>query len=263
MPRLARTTLLALALALPACSDSGGPDGITLFGCDDGMRYSIGQTVTGAITTSDCSDPGGEGLTDFYQFRLSSSGPVSIVVDRSGGSGMMYVALVGAGEELVDIAAIGPGEEAAVGGLLDAGTYVIAIGGEVPGQSSYTLSSSATLPPSGPAFFNCTVAQAYTLGSTVNGTLGTGDCVTPDAAWMDRHQFSLASPRRVTIDLTSTAFDTYLYLFNADGTVIAENDDTGDSYNSRLSLSLPAGTYSIGATSFDAGGEGSYTLRAQ
>ena len=263
MPRLARSSMLAVALTLPACSDSSGPERLTIYDCDKGVRYAIGQSISGAITTSDCSDPEDNGLVDFYQFELSSSGPVSIVVERSGGSGFMYVALIGSGDNLVDFAGIAASEEVAVGGQLDAGTYVIAIGGQVPGHNSYALSSSAALPPSGPPFFDCTVAQPYTVGSPVEATLGSGDCVTPDATWMDRYQFSLTSTRTVTIELTSDDFDAYLYLFNSQGTVIAENDDFGESLDSRISLSLPAGTYSIGASSFEAGGQGSYTVQAQ
>lgn len=263
MHRLARTSLLALALALPACSESSGPETLTVFDCDRAVRYSIGQTVTGSITTSDCTVPEGDGLVDFYQFSLASSGPVSIVVNRPGGSGTMYAVLVGAGEELIDIAEFGPGQEVALGGQLDAGTYVIVVGGQVPGQSSYTLSSSATLPPSGPPFFDCTVAELLSLGATESGTLGTGDCVTADGSWMDRYQFSLTSARTVTIDLMSDTFDTYLYLFNSEGTVLRENDDFGSGFNSRISLSLPAGTYSIGATSYSPGSAGSYTVTAQ
>lgn len=264
MPRLARTSLLALALLLPACSDSSGPEELlTIFECDKGVRYSVGQNATGAITTSDCTIPESETRADFYEFRLSSNGPVSIVVERSAGSGGMIVALVGPAEELLDFAEVSPGQEAAVGGQLDAGTYVIVIGAQVPGQSGYSMSSSATLPPSGPAFFNCTVAQLYTFGTTVSGTLGTGDCLTPDGSWMDRHQFSLTSQQAVTIDLMSGDFDAYLYLFNSEGTVMAENDDFGSGLDSRISLTLPAGTYSIGATSYSPGSAGAYTLRIQ
>lgn len=264
MPRLARTSLLVLALALPACSDSSGPDGLTIFDCDEGARYSIGTTVNGAIRTSDCADPGGEGYADYYQFRLSSDGPVSVTVAAPQGGVTVYVALIDFNDDLVDIAMVAPGDDVELGGLLEEGTYVIVIGADVPGDDSrYTLSSSTDLPFSGPPFFDCTVFQAYTIGTTVNGTLADGDCLTPDEAWMDRYQFTLATARTVTIDLTSDNFDAYLYLFNSAGTVIARNDDTGSVLDSRLTISLPAGTYSIGASAFSWNSGGAYSLRVQ
>ena len=262
MPRLARVSLLALALALPACSDSSGPDRLKIYGCDKGMRYSIGQTLSVEISTSDCTEQN-VFYVDYYQFRLASDGPVSILVKQSGGSGAMYVELMGPGDVFLDGLGVDPGSEAAVGGQLEAGTYVIVVGGRMPGQSRYTLSSSAALPPLRGPFFNCTAVQAYTVGNTVSGTLGAGDCVAPYLRWMDRYQFTLTSTRTVTIDLASNDFDAYLYLFNAAGTVIAQNDDYDWAYDSRLSLSLPAGTYSIGATSYGRDEQGSYTLRVE
>ena len=264
MPRPARISLLALALFAAGCSDSSGPDNITIFDCDSGIRYAIGQTVTGIIRTTDCGDADVDGTADFYQFRQAADGPVSIAVESPTGSVEIFVGLIDFNDELIGLELASPGEEIEVGGFLEEGTYVIVIGTESPGpQSTYTLSSTRTLPSSGPAFLNCTVSQAYTVGATVNGALGSGDCLTPDDAWMDRYQFTLAAARTMTINLASENFDAYLYLFNSDGVVLAQNDDAGGSLNSRLSISLPAGTYSIGASSFGFRSEGAYTLTTQ
>lgn len=262
MPRPARISMLALALSVAACSDSSGPDGF--LGCDSVKRYNIGETVNGSIRTSDCTDPDELTRVDFYQFRQSADGPVSIVVELPVSSVTMFVALLDENEELVDALNVEPGEEVAIGGLLEDGTYFIAIGAETPGtQSTYTLSSERSIRFSGPPFRNCTVSQAHTLGTTVNGSLATGDCVTPDGGFMDRYQFSLATARTVTIDLMSEDFDAFLYLFNSEGAILSRNDDGGNVFDSRISLSLPAGTYSIGAAAYEGEGEGAYTLRTQ
>jgi len=70
----------------------------------------------------------------------------------------------------------------------------------------------------------------------------------------------------VAILLTSSAFDTYLYLIGTDGTLIALNDNGGGGSNSRIPAisgyyTLPStGTYTIEVTSYATNVTGSYTL---
>ena len=260
MRRSARIPLLVAALLAGGCSDSTGPE---LFGCD-AARYNIGETVNGSLRTSDCRGPDGEGRIDVYQFRQSSRGPVSIVFEAPEGSVPMIVGIAQSDDEPIDFDEVDGGGEAVVGGILDPGTYFIAVAAEFPGaQSTYSFTSERTVRFSGPPFLNCTTVTTYTLGATVNGTLGTGDCVTPEGPYLDRYQLTLTTARTVTITQTSNDIDSYLYLFDSQGVIIAENDDSGASFDSRISMSLPAGTYSIGASAYDQFESGSYTLRAQ
>ena len=260
MSRPGRILLLALAF-VAGCSDSSGPE---IFGCDKVARYNIGETVNGSIRTSDCADPDEFGRVDFFQVRQSASGPVSFVLDVPAGSVTMFIFLIDSNEELVDFAEVSPGEAASVGGLLDEGTYFVAISAGQPGtQSTYTLSSERAIRLSGPPFLGCTIIQAYTYGATVNGTLADGDCETAESGFMDRYQFTLATARTVTITLASNNFDAFLYLFNSEGAILARNDDDATSLNSRISIALPAGTYSIGAAALEGIGSGAYSLRTQ
>ena len=64
------------------------------------------------------------------------------------------------------------------------------------------------------------------------------------------------------IDLVS-ATDTYLYLLqgtSTDGEAITDDDDGGSGRNSRIARFLPAGTYTIEATTYDSHATGSFTL---
>lgn len=74
------------------------------------------------------------------------------------------------------------------------------------------------------------------------------------------HSFSLAERTSIQIDVESTAFDTYIYLHRGDnaGPVIAENDDGGVDLNSRISLVLERGTYTIEITSYAPQGTGRF-----
>lgn len=103
---------------------------------------------------------------------------------------------------------------------------------------------------------------AYTLGSTVNGSLSTGDCVFEDGTRVDLYRFTVTAPRQVVITLRSTAFDSYLVLFNSAGNAIQQDDDSAGGNDARITTSLAAGTYIIGANSF-AVSTGAYTLTTQ
>jgi hypothetical protein len=116
-------------------------------------------------------------------------------------------------------------------------------------------------------FTGCT-ASAIGLNQTVLGALAATDCraTRRPASFADRHTFTVpAGPgQQVAISMTSTAFDTYLFLETAAGAPVAENDDSGGTRNSRIPatgvLLLAPGTYVIQASSFNAATLGSYTL---
>jgi hypothetical protein len=67
--------------------------------------------------------------------------------------------------------------------------------------------------------------------------------------------------QRLVIDMTSSAFDTYLYLRDSDGFLLAADDDSGDDNNARVRTILPRnGRYRIIATSFGQAARGDYRL---
>lgn len=143
--------------------------------------------------------------------------------------------------------------------LPSTGTYTIEVttfDPNVTGQFTLRITSPA----------HCTPA-AITVGQTVNGTLGAGDCFSPTGGRSnaDRYTFSGTAGQQVLIELSSTAFDSYVYLLRADETIVATDDDSGGVPNARipstglLTLSS-AGTYIIEVASFD-GIQGAYTLR--
>ncbi|HLM61800.1 MAG TPA: FG-GAP-like repeat-containing protein, partial [Pyrinomonadaceae bacterium] len=149
------------------------------------------------------------------------------------------------------------------------------------------MGGATTTSPCAPAVIN--------FGQTINGNLGANGCgafnnlpdgvsssdepktdasknktVTPDSAalvrYSDYYTFTATAGQQIAISMSSTVFDTYLYLLNSSGTVIAENDDISQSNtNSRIPVTgfftIPAtGTYTIRATSYLENATGSYTL---
>ncbi len=98
-------------------------------------------------------------------------------------------------------------------------------------------------------------------GSSSSGELSTADCRLNDGSWIDLVQFSGIAGETVTIDMTSAAFDTYLFLLDPTPTAVASNDDFGAATNSRIVFTLTtSGTWTIGATSFLANQTGPYAL---
>lgn len=112
------------------------------------------------------------------------------------------------------------------------------------------------------------------LNQTLNGNLQSG-CLRKDGQYVNAYSFSTNAPsQQVIVSMSSAQFDTYLYLLNADGTVLDFNDDISISNrNSRIPtgsgvVTLPSiGTYTILASAFYAPGDtpndpgmGSYTL---
>ena len=76
------------------------------------------------------------------------------------------------------------------------------------------------------------------------------------------YTFTLTNPSEVTISLSSFYADTYLYLREGgrSGTVLHENDDAGSTSLSRIQETLPAGSYTIEATTYNEGETGDFTL---
>lgn len=79
------------------------------------------------------------------------------------------------------------------------------------------------------------------------------------------YTFSLSSPGIVEMNLSSTAADSYLYLLQGAGTtgiVLAQDDDSAGSNNSRIRMTLQAGSYTLEATTYSSGQTGSFVISA-
>ncbi|HYG10018.1 MAG TPA: pre-peptidase C-terminal domain-containing protein [Pyrinomonadaceae bacterium] len=115
----------------------------------------------------------------------------------------------------------------------------------------------------------CAQNQPITFGQTVNGSLATGDCLNPiegDGSRVDEYTFTGSAGQQIAVSM-SASFDTFLYLLNPDGSVLAVNDDANAnvSTDSRIPptgfITLPSsGVYSILANSFRPEDGGAYTL---
>ena len=110
----------------------------------------------------------------------------------------------------------------------------------------------------------CTYTTPYTLGQTVAGALTTLDCNFGQRGWYyDFYALDLpVGQQSIRIGMQSTAFDTYVDFFRADGPFVAFDDDIvlGVTQNSQLDIILPGDNYVIGANSYNQLTTGAYTI---
>jgi hypothetical protein len=108
------------------------------------------------------------------------------------------------------------------------------------------------------------VQTPISVGQTTSGAaLAATDCASTQRAGAFADQYTLTVSTPVAIALTSSVFDTYLYVLNG-ATVVASNDDSSGT-NSRIPagrgfIMLTPGTYTIEVTSYVPGATGAYTL---
>jgi hypothetical protein len=121
-----------------------------------------------------------------------------------------------------------------------------------------------------PQVLGCANATAtITFGQTIStGALASGDCTNPiDGSFYDAYSFSGTTGQQIAITMSSSQFDTYLYLMLPGETTIGDstiqNDDISDTNTNShiINFTLPSnGTYTILANSFRVGATGSYSL---
>lgn len=114
---------------------------------------------------------------------------------------------------------------------------------------------------------NCDVPDLVT-GST-QGTLAASDCAlsaflpgVPAELRADAWRLRVSENTVYTIKLSSTAFDALLYILNSNRRLVARDNNSGGGKDAEIFIQLPAGVYTVVATSSGAGA-GDYTLEAR
>ncbi len=270
-------------LALSTTNDSADePDGSVTATVSAGSGYTVSSTAGSAtVAVADDDDPpvvtpevsiaAGGGVTEGGDARFmitadpapSAALTVTVSVSQTGDYGITggsrQVTIPASGTATLTVATVNDSADEADGSV----TATVRVG------SGYTVSSSAgsatvavadddPAPPADPC------VAALSGDGSVSGVWAAGCGSSARSGRFARfYSFSLDSPGRVTIDLESTA-DTYLYLRRGvgqrSGAALASNDDSGGSYNSRISRQLAAGGYTIEATTYRASTAGSFTL---
>ena len=111
------------------------------------------------------------------------------------------------------------------------------------------------------------IVDIGTLGSDQVSRSGswTSECTSENrsGSYARYYGFTLTESKVVTIDLTSSDADAYLYLMRGvgrDGDIVTFDDDGGAGYNSQIARVLQSGEYTIEATTYLARDSDSFTL---
>ena len=243
---------------------------------DDPCRQTLpgDDTVTGDWADDCESAVGDRGYARYYTFTLAEESEVTITLE-SDTDPYLYLREGEAKEgdflhENDDIVLV-TNTNSRIEETLAAGTYTIEATTYGFGETgSFTLTVSGLgdvtmpMPPQEPMPTDDPCRQTLSGAGASNG-MWASDCdsTTKVGSYARYYTFTLAEESEVTITLESDT-DPYLYLREGEakaGDVLHENDDVapGDT-NSRIQVTLVAGTYTIEATTYSSGATGSFTL---
>jgi len=220
--------------------------------CQAVTTISPGQPLGGTLSVADCRLGDGS-YVDVYSFSLGSTTQVQI--DQTSTTFDTYLILQnGVRVTIASNDDGGGGLNARIVQTLGPGTYYILATSFLPGATGpYQLSVAPVVDP-------CQTSVAISSGQSLSGSLATNDCRLSDGSYIDTYRLDLSATTQVQIDMTSSVFDAFLILQSAARTTIAMDDDGGGNFNSRIVLTLSAGTYYILTTSFNPGVTGNYQV---
>ena len=221
----------------------------------------LNSSLSGTWVTSCASTHRTGKYAKYYTFTLSSSQQVSITLESSKDTYLFL--LQGSGETGTVITS---NDDIATGNTnsqivrtLTAGTYTA----EATTYDSATTGTFVISVAAGSSSGACIKSINTDTNVSDSWVSSCSSSHRPAGTYAKYFTFSLASSRKVTIDLQSSQ-DTYLYLLNGStqtGSVIAENDDivSGDT-DSQIVRTLAAGTYTVEATTYGPATTGSFVV---
>lgn len=106
----------------------------------------------------------------------------------------------------------------------------------------------------------CAASRPILMGQTLSGTLSNADCRLSDQTVLQAFRLSLNAAETLEIQMTSNAIDSYLFVTDEQGKVLAEDDDGGSGSNARVLRSFAPGVYFILANTFEPNTYGSFQV---
>ncbi len=227
------------------------------------VRYALALDEAQEVTVTLDSDE----FDSYLLLILDSSGEIVAEDDDSGGLlNAKIITMLSAGEYKVVVTSL----------------RAIATDGEQIATGEYTVSLTADAAEAdgsgesmeegaGPAPEDSAAAAGDIPGVAV-GTIAIDEIVEGEldqATPIALYDLTLEAPLGIMLTLESSEFDAYLVLYDADGVIVAEDDDGGGLLNSQIVSDLDAGEYIVAASSLrsyrsegDLFEAGSYTLTA-
>lgn len=276
-----------------AVSSGGGSITITTVNSDAGglasTRWTLGSS-TATLQRVSAAVAGNSNVTFFTANPLAGP-PVSMVVAPGNSADGQFAKFgtavaINPAVQVVDVLGNGVAEAAVTWSVLSGGGSLTGAASVTNASGVATVGSWTLGAPLGansmqaafggltPILFTatatpdpCTPAGAtpITLGVMRASTISATDCQMP-APGLQNFEFyrlDLVATTSMIMEMNSAQFDTWLFVYDfTTQALIAENDDiqSGILTNSRIAITLPAGSYLLRARTFDPGQTGNYTL---
>jgi uncharacterized membrane protein YczE len=258
-------TLLAGSYFIEVTTQSpgfgGGPDTLSVQpGLPPATPITVGQTLSGNLSSTAAEGQCNFGSSPVDRYMFSVPATTTLTIDLASPAFDTFVCLLNnVNQGFASDNNSGPGTNSRLVVTLPVGSYFIEVTTQSPGFAGgpYTLSVQPGLPPATPI----TVGQ--TLSGNLSSTAAEGQCKFGSTP-VDRYGFTLPGTTTLTIDLASSAFDTFVCLLKSANQVINSDDNGGGGTNSRLVVTLLAGSYFIEVTTQSPGlAGGPYSLSLQ
>ncbi|MGK2961513.1 MAG: hypothetical protein ACSLFK_05110 [Gemmatimonadaceae bacterium] len=231
--------------------------------CSATSTHTFGTSTSGTFSSDDCRLSDGS-FIDFYTTSIPQAGAYFF---RQTAAFDTYLLLA-----MPDGTTIGENDDEDQTGtnsgfkaLLPAGSYLLGPGTFEPGVTGdYTITSATAAND----VTGCELVFVVRNVTTAQN-LGSGDCnvANPGAtpAYADAYFIFLDAGASVTINMSSSALDSFLQVVRLDGLVLAENDNAdAATKNSRITFTAPqANYYAIFTRAVPASALGAYTLTIQ
>lgn len=226
----------------PLFANEEGEYEITVTSLGAAQTITLGETVEGSF-----GKQSGGRAADRYEF--SGNAGDSIVIDLKSDDFDAYLELLSeSGEEFTN----------------DDG------GGELNSRLSYRFERSETILITATGIggditgaYTLTVAGgAESVVAEYRGTVDRGDTRGYDGTLYDVYEYTGSEGSMIAVEVTSSDFDTVVYVSNPDGSNLGRDDDGGEGTNSILNATLPeSGTYKIFVVSlFEESGDYQLTI---
>lgn len=234
-----------------------------VFGCAlavDAQTINLGQTVNGTLASTDGRSAACTGcFADNYQLTVPAGSAQVVFITLSSSVFDTTLRLYDSSGRLLrenddDVRGTTTGNSF-IGALLNSGTYRIEASSYTPGDSgAYTLATQGTIAN----------LRSISTGQTLTGNLSTasGGSIFGDGSPADLYQFTVTTSQLLVITMSSAQLDSFMYLMDSSGVILADDDDSGGNGDAQIARVLAPGTYRVEAGTF-VGESGSYSLSLQ